>query len=340
LGREGTLSLKKIPFLGPFLVWIVDWLRLSTMRRDLISEIEALKLRNSVLEQGTRELQSIHEQIDGLESRLDVIHSRLTSSEEFLAESLHQSLVAARAARCPRSLAPFEATAFSQSGEDGIIAEIFRRIGWTNRFFVEFGTADGLENNTALLLLTGWAGLWLDNRDLHIETIHRTFSEYVRNGRLTARLASVNPSNIEELFREAGVPREFDLLSIDIDRNDYWVWQAIRHHSPRVVVIEYNSIFPPSVEWVVDNEPELIWDGTSHFGASLKALENLGRNKGYSLVGCNLAGVNAFFVRSDLLGEAFFPDYSAEFHYEPPRYRLALLKRGHPRRIGPPGNAR
>ena len=115
---------------------------------------------------------------------------------------------------------------------------------------------------------------------------------------------------------------EPDILSIDIDYNDLHIWRAIENYRPRIVIMEYNAIFPPGVAWTVPYEADAWWTvGSSHFGASLQALEELGREKGYSLVGCSLSGVNSFFVRDDLLGENLFVDpFTAKNHFEPARY--------------------
>ena len=121
--------------------------------------------------------------------------------------------------------------------------------------------------------------------------------------------------------RQGGVSGEIDLLSIDIDNNDYWVWKAITRINPRVVVIEYNATLRPPMSLVVPYEPERTWDGaTNYFGASLEAFVRLGRSKGYRLVGCSISGVNAFFVRDDIAGDHFFDPATAEELYEPPRY--------------------
>ena len=134
----------------------------------------------------------------------------------------------------------------------------------------------------------------------------------------------ITAENIEELFGRAKVPEEMDLLSIDIDRNDYYVWEKITHYRPRVVIVEYNSVVPPTMSWVVPYDPKAYgwakFGNLQHNGASLKALEELGAKKGYSLVGCDLCGVNAFFVRNDLLGDHFAKPYTAENHHEPFRF--------------------
>jgi len=140
--------------------------------------------------------------------------------------------------------------------------------------------------------------------------------------------------------RSLEVPEEFDLLSVDIDRNDYHVWEKITHYRPRVVVIEYNSGVPPSMSWVVPYEAKAF--GLSSFGtgngASLKALEELGAKKGYSLVGCELCGVNCFFVRNDLIADRFAVPYTAENHFEPPRLAQIVFPRCAPRIVGSSGD--
>jgi hypothetical protein len=232
-----------------------------------------------------------------------------------------------------KKLNRYECQVFSQSGEDGIIAEIFQRIGPTNRFFVEFGAGNGSENNSAYLLIQDWQGLWMDSGEKNVRSILASYQALVQEQRLSVKNAFITAENIEQLFTEAAVPAEFDLLSIDIDRNDYWVWKALNAYRPRVVVIEYNAIYPPPVQWIVRYEPHISWDLTSHMGASLKSLELLGSRKGYKLVGCNFAGGNAFFVREDLVADKFCDPFTAENHFEPPRYFL-VRRIGHSRRFG------
>ncbi|MFB3828045.1 MAG: hypothetical protein ACE15B_14845 [Bryobacteraceae bacterium] len=260
-------------------------------------------------------------------------HFQIELLNRLQVEQLVNQLTTAETARDPRRLARHEASVYAQSGEDGVLAEIFRRIGTTNRYFVEFGSGDGSENNTVLLLQGGWSGLWMDAEPGFVKTARER-----RQGKpLRVRQALVTAENIESLLREERTPPSFDLLAIDIDRNDYWVWKAIKAFTPRVVVIEYNAIFPPGIAWVVNYEPGAKWDGTSHFGASLTALERLGAEKGYVLVGCNLMGTNAFFVRRELAGRQFAEPFTAANHYQPARYHLVWYKSGHPRRVGPPG---
>ncbi len=232
----------------------------------------------------------------------------------------------------PDKLNRFEFQAFSQVGDDGIIEEIFKRIGVTNQYFIEFGVEDGTETNSTYLLYKGWKGLWMDGSEANIKAIHQHCSKAIARGDLKAVQAFITAENIEFLFQQAGVPTEPDLLSIDIDRNDLYVWKAINQYKPRVVIVEYNAVFRPGCEFVVDYDAAAMWDGSSNTGASLDAFCKLGESKGYKLVGCCFAGVNAYFVREDLISSHFTGPFTAENHYEPPRYHL-YTKPGHPRKI-------
>jgi hypothetical protein len=248
----------------------------------------------------------------------------LTAIRKAQSEQLVRVLLSEPKYKDPKKLSRHEYKAFSQNGEDGAIAEIIRRIGTTNRYFVEFGASNGFENNTVLLLRQGWGGLWIDGDRDAVTEAQNHFAPEIKGRRLTVIEAFITAENIEDLFRQGHVPEEFDLLSIDIDRNDYYVWEKITHYRPRIAVVEYNALYPPTMSWVIPYDPKAMWDRTSHTGASLKALEELGRKKGYSLVGCNLSGVNAFFIRDDLLGDQFAAPYTAENHYEPMRASLDL----------------
>jgi hypothetical protein len=243
----------------------------------------------------------------------------LTRIARMQAEQATQAILSEPKRQDPRRLNRHEYKVSSQNGEDGIIAEIFRRIGTTTKTFVEFGASDGSENNTALLVRQGWGGLWMDADTAAINKAKTTFRTEVDSGKLTVLEAFISAENIEDLFHQGKVAEEFDLLSIDIDRNDYYVWEKITHFRPRVVIVEYNAVVPPTMSWKTPYDPKAF--GWTSFGngngASLKALEELGAKKGYRLVGCDLCGVNAFFVREDLLGDHFAEPYTAENHHEP-----------------------
>jgi hypothetical protein len=227
----------------------------------------------------------------------------------------------------PRRLIHHGFKVYSQNDEDGIIQEIFKRIGTQDRTFIEFGVSNGNECNTAKLLLEGWRGLW-------IEGSHALGSFLSEKGSLTLTASMVTAENVNHLFSKAGFEGEIDLLSIDIDYNDYWVWKAINVVRPRVVVIEYNAQLRPPLSVTVPYGANKRWDGTSYYGASLEALVRLGRAKGYRIVGCCFSGVNAFFVREDLCADHFIEPATSEEHYEPTRFFFAA-QLGHPSRFGP-----
>lgn len=224
----------------------------------------------------------------------------------------------------PLRLNRFEARYYSQNGEDGVIQEIFKRIGALNRDFVEIGVGNGQQNNTRNLLESGWRGWWVEAGERNVKQIRRSLAEPLAAGRLQLVEAFVMVENVCEVLQQAGAPLEFDLLSLDVDRNTYWIWAALRSYQPRVVVVEYNAAFPPEEEWIVPYAAQATWDGSAEFGASLKAYEKLALETGYCLVGCELGGVNAFFVRQDLCRAGLFEaPFTAEQHYEPARYYLA-----------------
>jgi len=195
-------------------------------------------------------------------------------------------------------LTRYEHRVFSQNGEDGVLAELLRRIGAASHWFVEFGIESGVEGNCVFLAdVMGWSGLFLEPQQDACNELHRKYSA---NPAIHTRHALVRPENIEQLFAQADVPAEPDVLSIDVDGNDYWIWQALTIFSPRIVVIEYNAHWPLLKRWVQPYDSERVWQGTDNYGASLGALRALGEEKGYRLVHTELTGNNAFFVRADI----------------------------------------
>jgi hypothetical protein len=199
-------------------------------------------------------------------------------------------------------LTPYELRAFSQNGEDGVLAEILARVGAPSRTFVEFGIESGREGNCVLLAdVLGWSGLFIEADDDCFDELER---KYEANPRVTTLHELVTPANVQALFERAGVPREPDVFSIDVDGSDYWILEAIVDYCPRVIVCEYNSALDPGRRLVQPRELGA-WDGTDYFGASLGALRALGERKGYRLVHTELSGVNAFLVAAELAEDRF-----------------------------------
>jgi hypothetical protein len=219
-----------------------------------------------------------------------------------------------------KRLSKFGYKVYSQYDEDGLIQEILKRINVETGFFVEFGVGDGLENNTTYLLLQGWKGVWIEGNKKYCQKIDKKFKAEIDAGALSTRNAFITAESIVPLFGKMRVPTEFDLLSIDVDGNDYWIWEALQDYRPKIVVIEYNASFRSHCRWVMKYNPSHEWRRTNYFGASLKSLELLGSKLGYKLVGCCFGGMNAFFVREDLIADKFASPFTAENHYEPARY--------------------
>ena len=191
----------------------------------------------------------------------------------------------------------------SQWGEDGILQHLLRHVPVARKVFVEFGVEDYTEANTRFLLThDNWSGLILDGSGDNMRAVMRDPIYWRHN--LKAVPAFVTRENINGLLRENGLSGEIGLLSIDVDGNDYWIWEAIDAVNPALVVVEYNARFGPERAVTVPYDPAFVRAKAHHsmiyYGASLAALVALGRRKDYDFVGANSAGNNAFFVRRDL----------------------------------------
>lgn len=218
----------------------------------------------------------------------------------------------------------FKSSKYSQNGEDGILAEVFARIGPKDQSFIEIGASDGAENCTRALVEAGWRGVWVEADPAKVVAARRLIG-----ARPVVVVESfIDRESIHAVLDEAGVSSTPDLLVIDIDGNDYWVWEEVAsRYRPRVVVIEYNATMGPRRRWVMPYNAAHRWDETNWHGASLAALTALGSRLGYTLIGCDSQGVNAFFVVSSEAGP--FPRHSPRYHYVEPRYGLPF---GHPRK--------
>jgi len=227
----------------------------------------------------------------------------------------------------------YGARSYSQFGEDGILRHIFEVIGCTNRYCLEFGGYDGLAmSNTARLLREdGWQGAFIEADP---DAFAKLQTNYRDHPNVRAVQAFVNPDNIESLLSQLDTPQSFDLLSIDIDGNDYWVWQAITRWQPRVVIAEVNGAYPPPRKWVMRYNPAHSWQGNDYYGASAQSLTDLARTKGYELVCGEEQGSNLVFVKARYLPCFNIPDNRVETLFRPPRYGLPEHGWGHPHTEG------
>lgn len=227
------------------------------------------------------------------------------------------------------TLADVEISIFSQWGEDGIIEWIIQQCEGIPEKFVEFGVENYRESNTRFLLSNrNWRGLVIDGDARYVETIEADPISHQRD--LIAKCAFITSDNIEQLIREAGLAGEIGILSIDIDGNDYWVWKAIDNVRPHIVIVEYNAVFGDLFDLVIPYDPSFertrAHYSNLYWGASIGAFTRLGREKGYTLLGSNRAGSNAFFVRNDRAPR--FLDMIADTAARPSRFRESRDREG------------
>jgi hypothetical protein len=217
----------------------------------------------------------------------------------------------------------FERRIYSQNGEDGITIEILIRLydDMYNKYYVEFGTQDAKECNTRILREHfGWTGLLMDgfheNKDINLQ------KEFIMK------------ENIVNLFQKYNVPKKFNLLSIDIDYNDFYVlYEILKNYTMDIVILEYNASFLPNEDAVIQYDPKGMWDGSNYYGASLLAYQNLMTKYGYSLVATDYKGVNAFYINNDILEEHLYKFINVndiEKLYNSPKYNIGP-RGGHPK---------
>jgi hypothetical protein len=270
--------------------------------------------------------------------RFDSLELRFERMQEALGRIEARQLAGERGA----DLRASEFRAFSQWGEDGIIQRLVHTVPIERKLFVEFGVQDYSESNTRFLLLNdNWSGLVMDGDEANIAAIRRSDLFWRHN--IKAQRAFVTRENIDELLRGNGVEGDIGLLSIDIDGNDYWVWEAISSIAPRIVIAEYNARFGPQRSVTIPNDPAFTRQRAHfsmiYYGASLAALTRLGNRKGYALVGCNSAGNNAFFVRRDCM-PASLSERSAESAYVASAFREARDEQGRLQFLSPEEESR
>jgi hypothetical protein len=264
---------------------------------------------------------------------LDQIDARLRRVQEALGRVESRQLRAGAAA----PLQDYEFQVYSQWGEDGILQRLTEVVLVARRVFVEFGVEDYTEANTRFLLTKdNWAGLVIDGSAANVSRIASDPLYWRHN--LKAVHAFVTRENINDLLRQNGLGGDIGLLSIDIDGNDYWVWEAIDVVRPAIVVVEYNWRFGPERRVTVPYDAAFVRGRAHHsmvyYGASLAALEALGARKGFDLVGCNSSGNNAFFVRRELRPSGL-PAVTAQQAFVPASFREARLPSGSMAHIPP-----
>ncbi len=213
----------------------------------------------------------------------------------------------------------YEYSWLSQNGEDGIIRHLFSEIAYESRFFVEFGFGAGQCNALRLIVHEQFRGLMMDGSAEQCYFFNRVAAK-LNMPDVKAVHSFIDLDNLESLIRDNHVPRDIDFLSIDVNGNDYWFWKKLSVISPRVVCIEYNAGLGPerscTIPYAADFDRFSVHPSGFFAGASLAALETLGKDKGFRLLGCDSTGTNAFFLRDDIATPQF-PTLTAREAYKP-----------------------
>ena len=224
-------------------------------------------------------------------------------------------------------LLEYSGKVFSQSDEDGITFEILRRIGIDKGTFVEFGVGNGLENNTLSLLARDWKGVWFGTGqqlgfDLNPNNItDLNFNVY------DSWITKDNIVNLIETGLNCIRETNIDVISMDLDGNDYYFIKEILEagYNPSVFIAEYNGKFMPPIKFTIDYDEHFHWNGDDYNGASLSLLNELFNKHDYTLVACNISGVNAFFVKNEYLSA--FEDIPREIEklFNSPKFFVGCL---------------
>jgi hypothetical protein len=229
------------------------------------------------------------------------------TGERLDAMMINQGLIlsAFNETRNSTNLADYEFKVFSQWGEDGIIQYLSKAIEIKHRTFIEFGVESFMEANCRFLLMKdNWSGYVIDASSSNISILKNSY--FYWKYQIDAADAFVTKDNINELLAKSCFDEDVGILSIDIDGNDYFILEAINTVRPRILICEYNAVFGArkiSVPYEPDFSRTRKHYSNLYWGASLAAMTFLANRKGYSLVGSNTSGCNAFFVRNDLLNE-------------------------------------
>ena len=262
----------------------------------------------------------------------DIYHNE--TSTQYLINSEINEILAQVKKLDEKALIIYGRKVYSQCDEDGIIEEIFNRIGTTDKTFIEIGCGQGLENNTHYLLLKGWKGVWIDGSNENIRFIKNQLGyRGDKNKKLSITQTYVDRDNINQILKEnlvqiAHEGNTVDFLSMDIDGNDLEVLRHINAVSPRVICVEYNAKFPPSLCETINYDPAHRLQGDDYQGSSLAAIHLVMESHGYTLVSCSIAGTNAFFVRNEDIGPINI--LPLEKLYMPARYHLCHKDSGLP----------
>jgi hypothetical protein len=202
---------------------------------------------------------------------------------------------------------------FSEFEEDGVLLYLFTILGTTNRTVVEIASQDGricMASN--LIVHHRWTGHLYDGDPIHVRSGQRFFAKHPATRSFPPKLSArwFDRRIINDVLREDGVPPEIDLLSLDLDGIDLYLWDALTWTRPRVLICEFNNVVPIDRALTVPYEAAFKFSDrppAEHLfrSASLKAYQHVSAAKGYRYIGCNALGFNAYFLRNDVGANEF-----------------------------------
>lgn len=246
-----------------------------------------------------------------------LLYGKMLSNQQYLLSS--------------RNFNDYEFKVFSQFGDDGLIQYLIKNLNITNKYFIEFGVEDYLESNTRFLMMNdNWSGFVMDGSDANMQSLKKQpwFWRYD----LECIAKFIDKDNINELLSQTN-QSNIGLLHIDLDGNDYWILDCLDFSklNPCILICEYNSVFGKDRAITIPYDKNFYRTekhySNLYWGASLKALTLCANKKGYALIGSNLAGNNAYYIRKDCLND-IITEKSVEETYVNAKYRESRNEKG------------
>lgn len=275
----------------------------------------ARMLKGIIRRYGLRAARSIERELRGLQ------HDPVSQQTQCLLRLHYREMLRAGAAL--PSIRDVGFQCFSEFEEDGIILFLFSIIGEKSRRVVELCSGDGkICMATNLIINHGWEGFLFDGEEKQVTSGRKFFAEHPATKRFPPVFERVwvTAEDINEILRSAGVAGEVDLLSLDMDGNDYWIWKAIEVVRPRLIVAETHDIIPTELSLTVPYDPAFnAWRNPQpdFRSVSLLAMTELSRRKGYRLIGAHRYGFNVFYLRNDVAPELLPEVPLSEIHDNP-----------------------
>ena len=185
---------------------------------------------------------------------------------------------------------------YSQNDEDGILLEILKRIKKNNGSFIEIGVG-GTENNTIILLMLGWKGIWIDGQKIDVNLNENSRLKFIKEFIDKDNCIKTLEGGLQKLNLKN---KDINVISIDIDGNDFFIAETLLNngYKPDCLIVEYNAKFPPPILYNMPYDKNYVWKGHDDQGNSIQHWVNFFEKFGYKLVCCNITGANAFFINN------------------------------------------